>query len=152
MINEYNAKKFCSEPIERIENYAQAMADNTQTWCCHHRGEILSCGRYLMKTLKEFGLYYHRPASELIFMTDFEHRSLHTKGNNNHLGKHHTDEAKKKISEARNGSHRSEETCIKLAEASKGNTNVRGMSWWHKGHKTKRSFSCPGDGWVRGRK
>ena len=38
MINEYCAKKFCCEDPSLIENYALAVADTTQTWDCHHRG------------------------------------------------------------------------------------------------------------------
>ena len=80
MINEYCAKKFCCEDISLIENYALAVADTTQTWDCHHRGEILPCGRYEVKDLKKFGLYYKRPANELIFLPHDEHISLHHKG------------------------------------------------------------------------
>lgn len=36
------------------------------------------------------------------------------------------------------------------AKKSKGNTNVRGKSWWNDGNKMKRSFECPGEGWVKG--
>ena len=60
MINEYNAKRFCCEDLSLIENYALAVADTTQTWDCHHRGEILPCGRYEAKDLKKFYLYYNR--------------------------------------------------------------------------------------------
>ena len=34
-----NVKKFCCEDISKIENYAAAIADTTQTWECHHRME-----------------------------------------------------------------------------------------------------------------
>lgn len=80
MINEYCVKAYCSEDISLIENYALAIVDNTQTWDCHHRGEILPCGRFSQDDLKKFGLYYKRPASELIFLTHSEHRRLHAKG------------------------------------------------------------------------
>lgn len=77
------------------------------------------------KVLRYLGLYYHRPVNELIFMTNKEHCELHgkilsekakaallthCKGKNNYwygknrskennpmYGKHHTEEAKKKI-------------------------------------------------------
>ena len=38
MICEHYARKFCCEDISLIENYALAVADTTQTWDCHHRG------------------------------------------------------------------------------------------------------------------
>lgn len=36
------------------------------------------------------------------------------------------------------------------AEKSKGNTNVRGMKWWYNPvtDTKKRSFVCPGEGWI----
>lgn len=61
-----------------IENYEQALNDQTQTWHCHHRkqtDEGLSSDE-----LKEIGLYFNRPASELIFMPAAEHISMHTNG------------------------------------------------------------------------
>ena len=80
MINEKYAKSFCCEDISLIENYELAIADTTQTWECHHRGEILPCGRFSRDDLKKFGLYYKRPAAELIFLTPSAHRQLHLKG------------------------------------------------------------------------
>ena len=80
MINEYAAKKFCCEDLHLIENYELAVNDTTQTWDCHHRREVLPCGRFSADDLKKFGLYYNRPASELIFLTHSEHIRLHTKG------------------------------------------------------------------------
>ena len=80
MINEYYAKKFCCEDLSLIENYDKAINDTTQTWQCHHRGEILPCGRFSSNDLKKFGLYYKRPAAELIFLTKAEHSSLHKRG------------------------------------------------------------------------
>lgn len=79
MINENSAKEYCSEDISKIENYWLADLDNTQMWHCHHRGEILPCGIYTSADLKKFGLYYNRPAAELIFLTPYDHRSLHSK-------------------------------------------------------------------------
>lgn len=76
MINEYCAKKFCCEDPSLIENYALAIADTTQTWCCHHiLGE-----QYSKKYLKDNGLYLNRPACELRFMTYADHNALHHKG------------------------------------------------------------------------
>lgn len=80
MINEKYAKKFCCDDISLIENYDMAVTDTTQTWDCHHRGEILPCGRFSRDDLKKFGLYFNRPATELIFLTPTAHRQLHKKG------------------------------------------------------------------------
>ena len=77
--------------------------------------------------------YYNRPASELIFLTKSEHRSLHMKhmsiygynhkkvtGHGTMYGKHLIDEQKKKLSEAHKGKHHSEESKRKMSEAHKG--------------------------------
>lgn len=146
MINEYNAKEFCREDISLIENYDRAIADTTQTWHCHHRRESI----YTRDGLKEIGEYFHRPACELIFLTPFDHLSLHAsgennsmfgvghtpetrekisrimKGNKNHLGIKHSEEAKRKMSEIklgnkyRVGKRHTEETKHKISEAKKG--------------------------------
>lgn len=93
-----------------IENYEQAINDNTQTWVCHHRLELNPDGsvRFTLQSLKELDLYYHRPASELIFLTNKDHVKLHNSivktnkrdrhGKNNPMyGKHHKKETKSKI-------------------------------------------------------
>ena len=38
----------------------------------------------------------------------------------------------------------------KLAEKSKGNTNVRGTKWWTNGTINKRSIGCPGENFKLG--
>lgn len=43
-----------------------------------------------------------------------------------------------------------EELREKLAEKSKGNTNVRGTRWWTNGNIMKRSKECPGEGFRLG--
>ena len=80
MISEKYTKTYCCEDISNIENYELAINDNTQTWECHHRREVLPCGRFSADDLNKFGLYFNRPASELIFLTPFAHRQLHNKG------------------------------------------------------------------------
>ena len=79
MINEYSAKWYCSEDIALIENYHQAIADEKKMWDIHHRRECDENGRTLFtkKQLKEMGLYFKRPASELIFVTRSMHKKLH---------------------------------------------------------------------------
>ena len=131
MINEYNAKRFCCEDLSLIENYALAIVDQTQTWDCHHRGEILPCGRYEAKDLKKFGLYYNRPASELIFLPHDEHTRLHHKGvpkgpmseatkqklSDSHKDVPLSEEHKKAIGDARKGVALSEATKRAIGEA-----------------------------------
>lgn len=59
--------------------------------------------------------------------------SKRMKGNNYGSFRQMTDELKKK-----------------LAEKSKGNTNVRGTKWWTNGIVNKRSKECPGQGFILG--
>ena len=60
------AKDYCCEDISLIENYEQALNDQTQVWDCHHRLEI-ELGLSAAELIKQ-GLYWNRPASELIFL------------------------------------------------------------------------------------
>ena len=110
MINEFYAKSYCSDDISLIENYDKAIADTTQTWDCHHRGEILPCGRFSRDDLKKFGLYFNRPAAELIFLTQTAHLQLHYKG------VPFSEDHKKALSEAHKGHSVSEEHRAKLSK------------------------------------
>jgi len=132
MINEYCANKFCCEDISLIENYEKAISDKTQTWDLHHRKEEEG---YSRKELKYLGLYYKRPASELIFLTKSEHNRIHHKGKTTWIkGKHHSEETKRKISGSHKGKHHSEETKRKLSESHKGK---------HHSEETRRKLSKP---------
>ena len=137
MINE-GVKNFCNEDLSLIENYEKAIEDKEQTWDCHHRkGTIVS-----KKELIENNEYYNRPASELIFLPKKEHISLHKKG------KHHTEEAKRKMSAAKQGKPswnkgkkckpHSPETKLKMSIAHKGKTNFLGK---HHTEEAKRKMS-----------
>lgn len=95
MIRLSTVKKYCNEDISLIENYDKAINDTTQTWHCHHRLETDS--NITQKELKEKKIYYNRPASELIFLTPFEHLHLHNYGKGGWHW-HHTEETKQKIS------------------------------------------------------
>ena len=152
MINVYVAQGYCKDDISLIENYDKAIADTTQTWECHHKDEIdlkLSRKELIIKKL-----YYGVPANKLIFLTKGEHTRIHWTGRkhtkktknkmklvkslnpllgekNGMFGKHHSEESKKKISEARKGAipwnkgkhpkgkPHSEETKRKMSEARK---------------------------------
>lgn len=99
MISETYPKKYCSEPLENIENYQEAISDSETNWVCHHRAEILPCGKFSRESLKAVGLYFNRPASELIFLKEDEHRRLHALGNTHARGVKLGEEAKKHMSE-----------------------------------------------------
>ena len=65
--------------------------------------------------------------SNLVYLTRSEHIKIHNKGNKNMFGKHHTEETKRKISEAKKGEKHplygkilSEETKRKISESLKG--------------------------------
>lgn len=75
MISELKAIAYCCEDIKNIENYNEAVSDNTVMWVCHHKKEIelmLSSEQLIRQHL-----YYERPANELIFMKPGEHSRLH---------------------------------------------------------------------------
>lgn len=118
MICNKTVEKYCNGDISQIENYDKAVTDMVHTWACHHRAEILPCGNFSLETLKKYGLYYKRHASELIFLTKSEHQRLHHSGKTHHLyGKHHSDETRIKMSLAHKGKHHSDETRRKISEA-----------------------------------
>ena len=129
MINEKSAKSYCKDDISLIENYDKAMADDIQTWHCHHRRETI----FSRKDLIEIGEYYNRPACELIFLTPNEHIKLHS------LGKHHSAEARKKMSESHKGKHNSAEARKKMSEALKGENNP--MFGKHRSEETRKKIS-----------
>lgn len=170
--------KYTSE-IERVENYELALKDNFKGWNCHHRLETHNSDgerRLVDITRKELialRMYYDRPPEELIFLTVFDHVSLHHKGKSSprlgkktpeetkrkiseanrgkNKGKHCTEEVKNKISEALKGHPVSEETKKKISEAKKGRIcNNKGTKWFNNGEINKRCFECP-EGFVPGR-
>ena len=176
----YNWRAYCKDSLDQIENYKQAEADGFKGWCMHHRLEIQPDGtRVSAKELIDQNLYFHRPASDLVFMKVGEHRSLHRSlhniGNTYMKGKHHTEKTRQKISEALKGKHhtektrqkmseallgennplfgkhRSAETRLKISESLKGKHNCNKDSlWWNDGISNKRSKECPGPEWKRG--
>ena len=113
-------KYFCCEDLSLIEGYAEAM-NSTDVYDCHHRKEIVDGKVTSMKELKEQSLYYHRPASELIFLKRSEHQRLHMKGENHPMyGKRHSEETKRKMADAKKGKPKSEEWRRKHSEDLKG--------------------------------
>ena len=168
----YNFKYYCKD-YQNIENYEAAKKDDFVGWHCHHRKGV----DIPKEELIALGLYYNRPASELIFLTSREHSRLHNKGkkmseefcrknseshkgeNNPFYGKHHSEEAKKKMMEARKGKHlgkdnsfygkhHSEEFRKKIGEINK--VKMKGMRFFNNGKINIRAKECP-EGFVPGR-
>ncbi len=167
MIHEAGAYAFCCEDITKIENYEQAVSDKSESWQCHHRAEVLPCGNFSANVLKRFGLYWHRPASELIFLTRSQHCTLHRKNqapeekmkrksrvitketrerlSKAAMGRSFSEETRKKLSAAKQGSrhpnfgkHLSESTRRKISEANAGKANTLGH---HHSEESKKKMS-----------
>lgn len=75
MFNQYHAYQFCREPFDRIEGFAEAF-ESEESYEIHHRFEEMSLS---FKDLIALGMYYRRPACELIFLKKSVHRSLHNR-------------------------------------------------------------------------
>ena len=131
-------ERYCKE-YENIENYEAAKKDNFKCWHCHHRLETHNSDgerRLVDITSAELialGIYYNRPAEELIFLTTSEHNILHHKGKQHALG-----------------CKRSEETKKKMREVHKGNTNTKGMHWFNNGKINTMAKECP-EGFTPGK-
>lgn len=103
--NMYNIKSlqaFCSGDYSQIENFREAALDPTMTWDIHHRRETDELKS--MEQLKAEGLYFNRPPEELIFLTPVAHHNLHAQAANFRkpmLGRHHSEESRRKLSETR---------------------------------------------------
>lgn len=118
-----NFEYYCDD-FESIENYEAAKADDFKGWECHHQLELIATGGVCdvdRQDLKDWDLYYHRPADELLFLTAKEHKSLHLKGNRYGKGKHlkRSEETKKKLSEALKGKPKSEEHKRNISKANR---------------------------------
>lgn len=119
-----NIQPFCCEDISHIENYDLAVADKDHLWEVHHRNEICEANRSRLdkgittaKQLIADGMYYNRPACELIFLRHDEHRKLH--------GSHRHYLSKEKFSQTMKGHSVSDKTKLKLSTSL---TNRRDMS------------------------
>ena len=161
MINETQAKRYCSEDILMIENYEQAVNDKTQTWDIHHRLEIQGKFRNSAKLLKKCCMYYNVPASQLIFLTHSKHIKIHGQ-------RPISEETKKKLSAAHKGKKLSEETKHKMSVVRKGKHSgmkgkhlsaesrqllsdvKQGRHWYNNGKICVWLEKCP-KGFVKGR-
>ena len=145
-------EKFCKD-YQNIENYEKAKADNFKNWEVHHRLETHNSDgeRRLVDItadeLKALDMYYNRPADELIFLTRSEHNSLHKKG------KHHSEEARRKMAESAKGKKMSEESKKKNSEAHTGKkhseeskkkirSTMKKLHWYNNGEINTRAKEC----------
>lgn len=73
--------------LSKIANYEKARKDNYKGWHLYHRLELNPDGTtYKTRaTLIREGIYYGRPADELIFLTVSEHSSLHIQTHPNRI-------------------------------------------------------------------
>ena len=166
-------KRFCKEP-EKIENYDKAKKDNFKGWCIHHRLQTwTSDGErrdvdITVAELQALGMYYNRPAAELIFLTTSEHSMLHAKGkkcseetklkmSTSHKCKKFSEEHREALSEAHRGEkhymygkRHSIEVNGKISKALKGRPSPnKGKHWYNNGKICVRANECP-DGFIPG--
>ena len=99
---------YCCEDISTIENYDKAIKAKS-TWDIHHKREITE--NKSKQQLIDEGLYFNRPANELIFLSRKEHNRIHREHNPQALenwlkagadankGRQKTDKEKQQISE-----------------------------------------------------
>ena len=78
-MHSYQTPYFAPGELSKIENYAQAAANNFAGWVIHHRAELNADGSVNKKRdeLIISNAYYYRPATELIFLTISDHSQLH---------------------------------------------------------------------------
>ena len=151
----YRFERYCKD-YENIENYEKALADNFKNWEVHHRLETHNSDgerRLVDITADELlalGMYWYRPASELIFMKHSEHQFLH------HKGKQFSEETKNKLSTANKGEknpmygkNHSDAAKKKMSEKAKGNIKTKGMHWYNNGKINTMAKECP-QGFVPG--
>lgn len=133
--------KFCISDLQNIENFYKALNDKTQTWHCHHRLETHTSDgerrtiELTKEELKALGMYYNRPAEELVFLTSKEHIGLHCTYSHldhnllpqNTKGYKKSDKAKQRISDGLKGHH-----------------------WFNNGTIEVFSYKCP-EGFIKGR-
>lgn len=79
MISKDSVKRYCRDDIQKIENYNEAVSDMVNMWECHHRLELTLDGQpaCCRDDLIRHGMYYKRPAFELIFVKPQEHALMH---------------------------------------------------------------------------
>lgn len=156
-------KRYCKE-YWKIENYEEAINDNSQIWEVHHRLEIMPFSSRIVGSnyLIKQNMYYNVKPEELIFLTKAEHTKLDRPHNTRSFsGRHHTSESIEKIKNSNKGKKRSEETKINISKAKKGkptwnknksNVKIIGRHWYTNGVEDRTFFEedVP-EGWTKGR-
>jgi len=164
-------RKYFCENIELIENYQLAKSHNFKGWVIHHRLEThTSDGEKRIVELTRFeldalGMYYNRPASELIYLTRGQHNTIHKKGKPciGNIGHKVSEETKRKMSKvdksymqteayraalragkAKSNYKISDETKKKMSERRRGN------HWYNNGVVQVLAKACP-SGYKKGR-
>lgn len=152
MINFRSVKRMCCEDPAKIENYEKAAADCAKTWHLHHRLEVQGTFYNSKSLLIKLGLYWKRPASELVFLTPSEHTKLHNySGERNGMyGKRHSDETKTKMRRhIRSEDHRRKLSIAarrkrrSAEELDKFRAAIAGRHWYNDGENQVMSKSCP---------
>lgn len=115
---------FCKEP-EKIENYAEAIADTKRIWHCHHRKETVDM--MPANLLKKLGLYYNVLPEDLIFLEPGSHHILH-----NTLRSAKT---RNKISKALKGRKFTKEQREKISKFAKTRTGIKNSNYGNRGIK-----------------
>lgn len=110
-------QRCCCEDISLIENYEIAI-NSSEKYSLHHRLEIQNDKILSKENLVSMNLYYHRPAKELIFLTDCEHKRLH----NTNMSESH----KKKLCDSLKNHIVSQETRDKISKANTGISKNKG--------------------------
>lgn len=130
MINLAIVRSYCKD-YHLIPHYEEAVA-STEMWCCHHLLGETNSKQYLI----ENNLYYNRTPNEFVFVTKLEHQRIHC------AGKPHSEEWKRKISEAKKGIPNSEESKRKMSAAHKGKKlseeRIRKLREGHKAYYERR--------------
>jgi hypothetical protein len=77
MITEYNIKwanRYCREDYRTIRGYDDAVKSPHRS-SIHHINELT----FTSDELKKMNMYYNRPASELVWLSVYDHANLHRK-------------------------------------------------------------------------
>ena len=138
MINLNNLISYCRyEEIAQIENYELAVGDETQMYDCHHRLETHYYDRLkgewirretglLSDELKKQGLYFYRPAFELILLPQADHMRLYYKDRPSYRKDYHwSEETRQKFHGSMVEHEVSAETREKISKAHLGKKHTK---------------------------
>lgn len=78
MISETYPTRYCRDPIDKINGYDEAIS-SSEEYVCHHVLELTIDGQFAHtpSELKRLGMYWNRPAYELMFIKRSEHQIMH---------------------------------------------------------------------------